>query len=459
MFPNKELAQHINRSEVLKGMLKELPWNTLRNLVQSNTRIHKRCTIGGHRLDTKWRERIEKIFVQEAEKEDFPHALCNAVFVYWYPQQGELYDQLEKHFNSEEYQKFLKDNEYNENDYILTDEEFDRFFSVSDLRQWRALLCFSPLKLTEDQARKILDSTQGNQELLAQLEERDKALEEKESEIARLNNELESARARLDHLNKEVQQLRRQNKDQKQADSNASKQLAAVQKERQRLQRQVEEAEEKAENIRQESEKELLRKTKVLQDELNRRNQELKDWRNKYENQCAKTRELNEKIGKLEKTLGDERIVSDKNRKEIKRSHRFVDLLVERLDWTEIGRKIKLTPQLKLRFNNLIRSLHYDENNKPKINTSLEKFWNQLQKQEKELIENIAKSDTLEVESGTVEDFWSELEDSFEDVQISLEARTILIQILRQIFYQTLEMKDLQQDVIPSSMSRTGKKS
>ena len=61
------------------------------------------------------------------------------------------------------------------------------------------------------------------------------------------------------------------------------------------------------------------------------------------------------------------------------------------------------------------------------------------------------QSDVLEVQSGDIENYWRSLTDVFEDVHISLEARNILLRVLQEIFYQTLEMDDLEKVKLPTA--------
>ncbi len=457
MFPNKQPMPGIDRSEVFAAMLQDIPWNGLKNCAQMNAQIHKRCTVGGHRLEAKGRSRIEKLFLRQVEREDFPEALCNAVFAFWYPLQGELHDKLEAHFHSDEYKKYRADNKLDENAYVLTDQQFEEWFNVSDLQKWRALLCFSPLEFSEEQARKITESAQGNTELLQNFEELQKALAERDSAIARLNNELSSTRDRVNTLNEEAKGLRQERKNLKTDCDKAVRQAETARKENVRLKEKEQAFEQEIAQIRQQHERESARQVKLLQDDLARQVREVEAWREKYEKLHGESRQLKEKIQKAEKALAEQRIANDKSRKEIQRGQKFIDLLLSRIDWAEVGRQIKLTPQLKLRFNSLIRNLHYDESNRPKMDVPLEKFWDSLQNQERKLIKDIAGSDTLEVENGDVEGFWRDLEDSFEDIQIGLESRTILLQIIHEILYQTMALKDLRDDTIPAAMTRPKK--
>lgn len=447
--------ESINRSEVFSIMLRELQWSALKNCIQMNAQIKKRCTAGGHRLDVKRRSRFEKIVVSEAEKLDFPETLCSAIFAYWYPQQGELHEKLENYFHSDEYKKYLADNDLSENEYVLPDEKFEELFNVAELQKWRVLLCFSPLRFTNEQAEKITEEAQGNTELIETVDKLKEEVEERDSTIARLSNELDSARERAETLNKEAQQLRQERRDLKKQSEAAEKKFENARRENAKLRDETGKLRQEFEKAKKQTETEWARKSKALNDDLQRQSKEVENWRQKYENLHNENRNLNEKIQKAEKNLAEQRINSDKNRQEIQRVHKFMDMLLERIDWAEVGKQIKLTPQLKLRFNSLIRNLHYDKENKPRINVSLETFWNKLQEQERTLIDNIAKSDTLEVESGNVEDFWNDLEDSFEDVQIALESRTILLPIIHEIFYQTLEEKDLSKDTIPPRMAKS----
>jgi hypothetical protein len=151
--------------------------------------------------------------------------------------------------------------------------------------------------------------------------------------------------------------------------------------------------------------------------------------------------------------LAEERIALDKARKEINSSRSFVDLLLKQIDWADVGRQMKLTPQLKARFKSLVQNLRYDDENIPRLDGPMQDFWEKFQAQERLLVERIAKSDTLEVQSGDVESYWNDLTDLFEDVHIGLEARNILLQMLQEVFYQTLDLKNLKAAKIPAKMA------
>jgi hypothetical protein len=50
---------------------------------------------------------------------------------------------------------------------------------------------------------------------------------------------------------------------------------------------------------------------------------------------------------------------------------------------------------------------------------------------------------------GDMQCYWTSLTDAFGDVQISLEARSVILKMLHEIFYQVIEMEDLKEAVIP----------
>ena len=78
--------------------------------------------------------------------------------------------------------------------------------------------------------------------------------------------------------------------------------------------------------------------------------------------------------------------------------------------------------------------------------------------QEKKLLDLVAHSNTLEVSHGTVEEFWNGIKESFDDVTIGLEARLMLLKLLKEIFYQVVDMEDLEKPVLPMlAASRTAR--
>ena len=56
--------------------------------------------------------------------------------------------------------------------------------------------------------------------------------------------------------------------------------------------------------------------------------------------------------------------------------------------------------------------------------------------------------------SGDVENYWLTLTDSFGDVKISLEARLVLLKALQEIFYQIIEMEDLEVPELPKKKTK-----
>ncbi len=455
MLENNQPIEGLELSDVFVAMLRDIPWNGLCAFIQANAKIHKRCTLGGHRLDAKKRGRFEKIIAQEAEKNDFNEAMSTPLFAQWYPVHEELHGKLEEYFHSDEYKKHREDNELSDDTYVLTDEKFNEFFSLSDLQKWRILLVFSPLQFTKEQADKILGTAAGGggSELLEQVEEVKTELENVRSELARLQNENSDLRTRLNDGGEELQQLRGERKALKNSCAALEAKFETSQNENRKLRAEIEKHEKTVKDTVENADQAVVQKETELSKELKRLQKEAKNWQGKYEKQCGETRSVMEKLQKAEKVLAEERIALDKTRKEVKTTRGFADLILEQMDWAEVGKQMKLTPQMKIRFKSLIRNLRYDDDNTPRIADTLVDFWDKFQKQERHLIEQVAQSDTLEVKDGDIEAFWNGLSETFEDVHIGLEARNIMVQMIREIFYQTLDLKNLKAAKVPASVA------
>ena len=67
MLVNESKLQGVSTKDLFSRMLSEVPWASLKTFVQANAQVLKLATIGGHRLDPKHRDRIDKLILREAE--------------------------------------------------------------------------------------------------------------------------------------------------------------------------------------------------------------------------------------------------------------------------------------------------------------------------------------------------------------------------------------------------------
>ena len=114
-----------------------------------------------------------------------------------------------------------------------------------------------------------------------------------------------------------------------------------------------------------------------------------------------------------------------------------------------------MNPTVRRNFNSLVRKLNYEEDRSLTIEGTLPEFWGKLIKNEEDLIKRIAQSNTLEVMNGDLKGFWEQVSELFTDVQINLEARSFLIGLLQELFFQSIELEDLDTDKIPSSKKKS----
>lgn len=451
MLGNNEPIEGVDLAEVFSSMLRELPWNSLRVCIQANAQVLKRCTIGGHRLEPKGRKRFESVLLSEAVKQEFPPSLTSSVFAYWYPIHEELHKKLEEYFHSDAYAKYRKKENLDDDVYVLPDVRFKEYFAPKDLPKWRILLCFSPLRMTESQAKKVLEGAGGNEVLIKQTEHLKEDLATTTSENERLNNENKELRARLEKLTAETQELRSERKDLRKESETLSARLETLQAETRRLRDELAEKADAIQTHKHEASKAVAKESNRFERENARLRGELETWRKNYEKQRVEARELGEALAEANRKLANDKKMLAQTQGEVKTARRFADCILAQIDWTEVAKQLKMPPQLKRKFNSLIKTLNYEEDRTLTLGGTLENFWEALQNEEKALVEAIAKSDVLEVQSGTIENFWRNLTDVFEDVHIGLEARIILLRVLQEIFYQTLEMEDLEKVKLPSA--------
>lgn len=451
MLANNETVQGVNRAEVFSRMLEELPWAGLRSYLQANAQLLKLATLGGHRLDPKKRNRVEKILLKEAEKAEFSQTFCNGLFAVWYPVHEELHKSLEEYFHSDEYKAYREEKELEDDVYVLPDEIFERVYKVEDLPKWHTLLCFSPLRLSESQAARLTDQAEGNTTLIGKIEALEAKLEELGRERTRLDGENTRLREQFDQANTTALDLRKSVRELRAERDSLEKSQEGLQAENRNLRQRVDQVETRREEDEAELTEELKRTRTRLENDVKRYEEQLTNWQSMYEQQRVENRGLERDIAKAQSDKRVAELAYQEARREADALNQFADLILGRFDWPKVGQALKLTPTIKRQFNSLVKNLNYEADRSLSIEGTLDTFWGSLMAKEKALVENIVQSNTREVESGAVFDYWQGLTDTFEDVRIGLEARLILLKMLHEIFYQIIDMKDLEVPELPKN--------
>jgi DNA repair exonuclease SbcCD ATPase subunit len=449
MLVNESKLQGVNTKELFARMLGEVPWASLRIFVQANAPLLKLATVGGHRIEPKHRDRIDKLVLREAEKASFSQATTNGIFAAWYPVHEDLHKRIEDYFHSDEYKQFRQENNLGEDEYVLPDPKFDEFFTIDHLQEWRILLCFSPLKFSDTQADRILDDSQGNSRLLSrikELEEKVAALEKRDQQLVgeaeRLREGQQQAQTEAQDSRKALRQARTE------ADA-LTVRIDRAQADGRRLKEQLDTVLAAQQTVEQDLRQKLGAECSRLQKDVERLQQQLASWQSKYEEQRLQNKDLDVAIHDARREATRQQDVAAQASANARHLTGFADLILQRIDWPKVGASMKLTPRLRIQFNSLIRKLSYEQDRSLTVEGTLAEFWESLLAPERDLIKNIAQSNSLEVMTGNVEDYWLGLTDSFGDVQISLEARSVILKMLHEIFYQVIEMEDLREPIIP----------
>lgn len=454
MLGNNEKIQGVSIPDMFSQMLSELPWRTLSQYISGNAQLLKVCTFGGHRIDPQQRPRLTKQVINEAVKTDYSDSTCSALFAAWYPVHAELHAKLEGYFNSDEYKEYRKENKLNDVDYVLSDDKFREFFQVSDLKAWKILLVFAPLKFTKEQADQILNHQEGSEELLERIKELEARLSEADRKASCASGELEKARQQQQSAENELKEARHQIRTQK-GDLEALNQKflsssAEVKRLSGLLSSRSEELEKRAATASENAE----RVTTRLQAELSRLKEELNGWQNKFQEQLQANRQIQNDAANTEARAGKSNAERDAAIKKLDESKKFVDLLLSRIDWAKLGSQLKLSPTLRKNFNSMLKRLNYEENLSLTIEGTLPQFWSRLQKKEGELIQRIAASSTLEVEKGDMKGFWEEVKDSFAEVQTSIEARLFMLGFIHELLFAIYVPEQLAAPTIPAPLKK-----
>ncbi len=450
MLENNEKIQGVNLSEVYGVMVKELPWSVMLSYINANANLLKMCTIGGHRLDPNKRERFEKIIIREAEKAHYSEAVCNGVFASWYPVHTELHQGLEDYFHSDEYKSYRDGRGLGEDDYVLPDEKMDALFKIEDLGFWRILLCFSPLKFSKTQADKILNNQEGSAELVEKMKKQEATIAELTRKNEQLAAEAERLRAKQSADSSEIQELKRQNRQFRTDGEQLQRKLESMQAENRHIAQQVTAANGKQQDFEKQLREETQRTVARIQNELDRVTKELQSWQSRYEEQKFANRQLEE--GKTAADKARDQVMAEKAEleKELSESQGFADTILSRIDWPHVGAAMKITPTVRKNLNSLLKKLNYEEDRTLTIEGTLPEFWSSLAAGDAALIKKLANSSMEELASGDINGYWQEVGNQFKDVLQNLEARQALLTVLQDLFFQTLEMSDLDVSKIPS---------
>ena len=417
MLENNEKIQGVNLSEVYGVMVKELPWSVMLSYINANANLLKMCTIGGHRLDPNKRERFEKIIIREAEKAQYSEAVCNGVFASWYPVHKELHQALEDYFHSDEYKSYRDGRGLGEDDYVLPDEKMDALFKIEDLG------------LMKKQEATIAELTRKNEQLAA---------------------EAERLRAKQSSDSSEIQELKRQNRQLRTDGDQLQLRLDSMQAENRHISQQVSAANDKQQEFEKQLRDETQRTVARIQNELDRVTKELQSWQSRYEEQKFANRQLEE--GKTAADKARDQVMAEKAEleKELSESQGFADTILSRIDWPHVGAAMKITPTVRKNLNSLLKKLNYEEDRTLTIEGTLPEFWSSLAAGDAALIKKLANSSMEELASGDINGYWQEVGNQFKDVLQNLEARQALLTVLQDLFFQTLEMSDLDVSKIPS---------
>jgi hypothetical protein len=445
MLGNNEPIKEVDLFAVFSTMVEELPWVSLKAFIQSNAQLFKACCIGGHRLDPKRRARTEKILLREAQKEEFSQTLANGVFAHWYPVRKTLHKNLEDHFHSDDYKQYRKDNGLEDDAYVLSDEVFDKFFKIEELPAWRILLCFSPLQFTHKQAETITSDAAQSEDLLNKVQLQESELAESLKAQAALQAELERLQESQTKMQAENQELRKARRGLTAEVSAFQQRFEVSQNENRKLREQLESKDEDLELKLKDFTESQTQDVARLSGEMKRLQDELNSWRTRYEKERSSCRNIDEQLQQTKDLLQDAHDETAALQTKLEQQDSFALLVLKNMDWPKVGAQLKLTPTMRRQFNSLIKKLDYEEDRNLTIEGTLPEFWGRLQTRESELIDNIAESNVREVSNGNIEAYWQGLNDSFADVAISLEARLTMLKMLQEIFYQAIDMDDLEE--------------
>lgn len=430
-----------DRERMLGILLRSVNWSDFIRIIREFKTLRQEFERGGFNWSkVLWDHGIQSVKMALRRRADLTRPIEIEFFMVWYENycRKEIKEKLDDYFQSEEYDNWIGSKDIASGGYTLPDEKFTKFSSIWDLKERIFLLLFSPINFTGEQVEILMGvETPLEMEIAGSKSvriERSSSVVKFKEDILQLKQQIDEQAKLLKTANKEIkiqkQEIDRLCENNSLKDQTIQNITTEFKDKESSWERKYKDGEAKWDSEKHRLSSELS----VLEEEVTRLKEDqarLKVMKSDLERKLTKKdEELNHEVHRLTAEL--------KNSKE---PSLWQWLFEDKNRMKDILQQLDLKPLTRDLIINKIRIPDHDVGLVQPSEGNLQNFWNRLIEHEKRLSSKI--QDIIEASRpiDMLQNEWPQIEDWFEDLRYSLEARLALTKLLYEILLQT-QMKE-----------------
>ena len=426
-----------DRERILGVLLRSVKWSDFAKIIRRSKTLRQEFERGGFNWNkVLWDHGIQSVKMALRRRADLTKQIEIEFFMVWYENycRHEIKEKLDDYFQSEEYNNWIGAKAIASGEYVLSDEKFTECSSRWDLKERIFLLLFSPINFTGEQAE-ILMGVETPLEM--EIDGSKSVRSERSSSVVKFKEDISQLKQQIDEQNKLLKTANKEIKIQKQEIDRLCENISLKDQAIQNITAEFREKEAIWERKYKDGEAKWDSEKHAISGELSVLGQKVTRLKKDQVRLEVAKSDLERKLAKKEKELNHEvhRLTAElKNSKEpslwqwlFEDKNRMKDIL-QQLDLNPLTRDLIIK---KIRIPDRdVRFVQHSEGN-------LQNFWDGFIEYEKRLSGKI--QDIIEASKpiDMLQNEWPKIEDWFEDLRYSLEARLALIKLLHEILLQT----------------------
>ena len=426
-----------DRERILGVLLRSVKWSDFTKIIREFKTLRQEFERGGFNWNkVLWDHGIQSVKMALRRRADLTRPIEAEFFMVWYQHycREDIKEELNDYFQSEEYDNWIGKKDIASGEYALPDKKFTEFSSRWGLKERIFLLLFSPINFTGEQAE-ILMGVETPLEL--EIAGSKSLRSERSSSVVKFKEDISQLKQHLDEQTKLLktanQKIKIKEKEIDQLGKNISLKDQTIQNITAEFRDKESSWKKKYEDGKTKWDSEKYRISSdfsVLKEEVARL---------KGDQACLKLMksDLKRKLAKKDEELNHEvhRLTAElKNSKE---PSLWQWLFEDKNRMKDILQQLDLKPLTRDLIINKIRIPDHDVGLVQPSEENLQNFWNRFIEHEKRLSSKI--QDIIEASRpiDMLQNEWPQIEDWFEDLRYSLEARLALTKLLYEILLQT----------------------
>lgn len=445
-----------DKDESFQFLIEALKWGDIKQVISANRKIRRLYELGGFSLNRPNKKRGGKILVKalDGNSPNTEGIILNLFFRWYHKNENkDVKSYLDSHFESESYIEWVKENDIDEESYYLDKDKFGGFCDYLNQKKARIFLFFSPIVFSEAQATDLCAISSKSalktvdEELSRKLNKLEKRLEASEAKRKELNKNLRDERksssiirSQLKNISAEVtkNQIEREVDLKKVLDLESKlKSYSITNKELASKMRDLEKKRSESEAICKKVENEL-RQERILKSDLAIGLENQREVNLALGNRCDI---LENERKSLQKEGENKQVLIDVQQAKLTEFHgnvassserALIELVISMLEEKKsIQSALAENSQTLRSFEKLVK-LKENEGE----NFSFEKFWSSLARKELEKINRISQLTGKDLDEGEFASSWLETKDLFEDLEYLLQAKTVLVKTIHEVFHE-----------------------